>query len=284
MIAAISGSSGLIGSYLKHGLEARGWDIIALNRNDFSDKSEALSLRLSGSDMVVNLAGAPIMHRWSSSYKETLYKSRIITTQKLVRAMLLSPVPPPLLISASAVGIYQEGGPHTESNAVYSSSFLGQLSRQWEEEALQYSENARVALLRFGVVLSAEGGALARLLPFFRLGLGGPVGKGLQPFPWIHITDILEIILFIQANPHLRGIFNCVAPEQLNNREFTNKLAKILDKPAFLTIPEFGLKLLFGEGASVLTRGQSVIPEHLINNCYQFRFQDLDSALKDLLS
>jgi len=283
MKVAITGSTGLIGNYLSRGLRSRDWEVFAIGCNDLAGDVQALSRKLSGMDMLINLAGAPIMHRWSKAYKDVMYNSRVEGTRNLVKAMGLSESPPPLLISASAVGIYQDGGPHTETNAVYTNSFLGNLTQQWEKAALQNSADTRVAVLRFGVVLAADGGALAKQLPLFRLGLGGMIGNGLQPFPWIHIEDILQIILFIQSNQVLNGVFNAVAPEQINNKEFTGKLAKILNKPAIFTVPGFALKVLFGEGASALTSGQAVIPERLLKLGFQFRFQDLDVALKDLI-
>jgi hypothetical protein len=169
MKATLTGSTGLIGSRISKALISRGWEILALSRADLALDPKDLAQRLRGSDLVINLAGAPIIGRWSDAYKEVMYNSRILTTQKLTAAMRLCSMPPPLLISASAVGIYPgKGGPYAEKDEISDDSFLGRLTMDWEREALQYGDTGRVAVLRFGIVLAKEGGALKKLLPIFR--------------------------------------------------------------------------------------------------------------------
>jgi len=284
MKVTLTGSSGLLGSHLVRAMNARGWETNALSRADLAMAPHDLAHRIEGSDLVINLAGAPIIGRWTSAYKEEMYNSRILTTQRLVLAMQCCTTPPPFLVSASAVGIYpSHGGPYAEKDKVIDDTYLGRLAADWEKEALKYTLNGRVAVLRFGIVLAREGGALKKLLPVFRFGLGGPIGKGNQAFAWIHIGDIVNVLFFLLSNPGLNGVFNWVAPTLVTNKQFTKELAKSLHRPAFFPVPGFGLKALFGEGADVLTQGQSVQPSRLLESGFQFKFPDLKPAIDDIL-
>ncbi|MEI6576455.1 MAG: TIGR01777 family oxidoreductase [Bacteroidota bacterium] len=284
MKIAITGSSGLVGSSLIYALKIQGWEILALNRKDLSLDEKSLAMMLDGYNVVVNLAGAPIIKRWTPTYKEIIYSSRIHTTDKLVSALRLCTHPPSLLISSSAVGIYPSvGGPFAEGDSEISMGFLGKLASEWEKAALNYQDLGRVVILRFGIILSNKGGALLKLLPLFRLGLGGAIGNGRQAFSWIHIGDIIKIIQFAITESTIKGVVNSVAPELTTNMGFTKKLALKLHRPALIPVPEFGLKMLFGEGASVLTEGQLVMPERLLRAGFNFHFPDLEGALDDIL-
>jgi uncharacterized protein (TIGR01777 family) len=284
MNIAISGSNGFIGKQLTAYFQAKGNDVRSISRiNDGSPVGDIVK-QLSDVDVIINLAGAPIIGRWTKSYKTTLLDSRIITTRKIVEAISLMDKKPKLLISASAVGIYAQEGEHTESKNQVAADYLGEICSAWELEAKKAVPFTRVAIARFGIVLGKEGGALKRMLPLFRLGLGGRIASGKQGFSWIHVYDVIHAMEFIIENPKLSGEFNLTAPGVIDNNEFTGVLAKRLRKPAFLAVPAFALKILFGEGAIAVTGGQFAFPEHLTKEGFQFSYPDIKSALDDLTS
>ncbi|MEF3192239.1 MAG: TIGR01777 family oxidoreductase [Campylobacterales bacterium] len=282
--ASIVGASGFVGRALTAALKEAGWRVISLGRLDMEAPTKTLRERLEESSLVVNLAGAPILARWSEAYKKELYESRVTTTARLVEAMSLLANKPDTFVSTSAVGLYAPGGPHTESSYRLGNDFLSLLCQEWERRANEASLlGVRTVITRFGVVLGAGGGALAQMLPIFKLGLGGVIGSGKQPFPWIHLDDLVLALLFVVSNSHLEGAFNFVAPEIVNNKEMTKTLAQILRRPAFLPVPEFALRLLYGEGARVLTSGQEVVCERLLASGFVFRYPTLRSALESII-
>jgi len=237
---------------------------------------------LEGTALVVNLAGAPIVGRWSSSYKEQIYQSRISTTRKLADAIGRMNTRPDLFISSSAVGIYDSSNVHTENSPNFAGDFLGKLCHDWEAEALRAA--CRVVVLRTGIVLSREGGMLKKVLLPFRLGLGGRISSGEQGVSWIHIRDVVNIVSFLTDQSQTEGVVNMVAPRPVTNSNFTKTLARALNRPAIFPIPAFLLKWFFGEGSMVLTGGQIVYPERLLSAGFRFQFESLDDALADLLA
>lgn len=284
MIIAISGANGFIGKQLTAYFQAKGNDVRSISRIHAGTPAEEIVRQFSGVDVVINLAGAPIIGRWTKSYKKTLLDSRVNTTRKIVEAISLMEKKPQLLISASAVGIYSPKGEQTESNYKIADDYLAQICSAWEKEAKKAVPFTRVAITRFGIVLSKNGGALKRMLPLFRLGLGGKIGTGKQGFSWIHIYDVIHAMQHIIENENLTGEFNLTAPNIVNNIKFTKVLAKMLRKPAYIAVPSFALKLLFGEGAIAVTGGQFALPEHLTNEGFHFSYPDLKSALEDITS
>jgi len=190
---------------------------------------------------------------------------------------------PALLISASAVGIYPEGGPFTESQTLPDEGFLGALCKKWEQEAGNVDESTRLVIFRIGIVLDTKGGALPKMLPAFKLGVGGKIASGKQGFSWIHIADLVKAFDFVINNNNANGVVNLTAPEPLSNAEFTKILARVMKRPALFPVPAFILKLLYGEAAITLTTGQLVLPEKLISMGFSFRFPSLEPALNDLL-
>jgi uncharacterized protein len=281
---AIAGAGGFIGSALKEYLRKRDCSVISLSRKLLSMSVPQLVNLLEGTDVIINLAGSPIVGRWTPQTKSAIYASRILTTRKLASAILAMKSPPDLFISGSAVGIYNEKGNHTEDSQEISDGFLGKLCQDWEAEALAAKEKTRVILLRTGVVLGKEGGALAKMLPLFRAGLGGVVASGNQGFSWIHMNDLINAIEFLISKPELSGVFNLTAPGPIDNRSFTKHLARTLNKGAFLPVPEFMLRLIYGEGAKALTEGQFVYPEKLITEGFSFEYPNLEAALSDILN
>jgi uncharacterized protein (TIGR01777 family) len=235
-------------------------------------------------DWIVNLAGRTIFHRWSEAYKQQIRDSRILTTRNLVAA--LPGHRPVVLISTSAVGYYGDGADALlAETAPAGNDFLARLSVDWEQAALDATaKGARVAIARFGIVLSADGGALAQMLPAFRWLVGGPLGSGRQWFPWIHMGDLVAAIEFLAGRDDLAGPFNLCAPHPVINRELARTLGRTLGRPAFVPAPAPALRLLMGEMAGVLLAGQRAVPQRLMAAGFQFRYPHLDGALEALLA
>lgn len=237
---------------------------------------------------VINLAGEPIVgKRWSTQQKHTLCNSRWQCTTALANAINRASTPPQVLISGSAIGFYgaQQAQLISEDFSHVHDDFPHQLCKQWEAVAQEAaSPQTRVCLLRTGVVLAKNGGALKKMLPPFQLGLGGKIGSGQQYMSWVHIDDIVQIIEFLLLHPTLQGVFNATAPTPVTNTQFSLTLAKVLHRPALLPVPAFILNLLLGEMATLLLDGQRVIPANLTKAGYQFQYTELEPALNNLLS
>ena len=277
---AMSGATGFIGSSLSRALQKLRWHVIPLGREDF--RSEQLANKITGSDIAVNLAGAPVINRWTEEYKKEMYESRINTTRSLVSACSQIDPKPDLFISASAVGYYASGGPYTEKNYVKADNFLGHLAQDWEKEALRAKEfGTRTVIFRFGVVLGKDGGALKQMLTPFKLGMGGTIGDGSQPFSWIHIKDLVRAFQTAMEDPSFEGIYNLTSPNPTTNKGLTKALGKALGKPTIMQVPKFVLRLQLGEGAQVVSEGQAVLPERLMNSGFSFLFKDIDEAVRD---
>ena len=249
----------------------------------------AVSLRgelssLAGVDAVVHLAGEPVSQRWSTEVREKIRSSRVEETRKLVNAMRSNP--PKVLVSASAVGYYGSRGDEVLTEASRpAQDFLGNVCVEWEQEAFEAQEfGVRVVCLRNGVVLGKGGGALERMTPPFKLGVGGRIGDGKQWMAWIHLDDVIGLIEFAISNAAFRGPANATAPNPVTNEQFTRSLASVLHRPAILPVPKFALDLLFGEMAQIVYASQRVIPEAALNAGYKFRFPELEPALLQILS
>ncbi|MGA1939529.1 TIGR01777 family oxidoreductase [Arcobacter sp. YIC-310] len=277
---AITGSSGFVGTNLKRYFTNLGYEVLPIARGDLSNQ-QRLEEIINQSDIVINLAGANIINRWSESYKKLLYSSRIDTTQAIVKAIKKVQNKPIQLISTSAVGIYDNKQTYDE-NGVHTSDFLGKLAEDWEEEALKVrSESTKVSIFRFGIVLGKDGGALEKMITPFKLGLGGVIGTGKQAFSFIHIEDLLNAYKFVIENNH-EDIFNLTAPNPTTNKGLTLALGKTLKRPTILPVPEFVLNIIFSEGAKVLTDGQSAIPKNLMDLGFEFKYKTIDETIKDL--
>lgn len=284
MKIAISGSSGFIGRHLTAFFTAGGHTVVPLRHSLFDQKSEAeLKEALEGCDVVINLAGATINRRWTDHAKRKILESRLASTRKLVFAINAMELKPSLFISASAVGIYPDVGIYTESNSSEGSGFLAEVCIRWEEEAQKLSTDVRLVIARLGVVLAADGGALPKMLLPFRLFVGGKIASGKQGFSWIHIEDVMHALLFVIANPGLSGIVNFVAPQPITNQLFTRVAAEALGRPAWITIPGFVFRLLYGEGEVLVTKGQQVYPSRLLSAGYAFRYAEIKQALNSFL-
>jgi uncharacterized protein len=283
MLVAISGSTGLIGRKLIETNTDKGIIFRIINRDSFRmSDDEFRESKIEGADAVINLTGAPILKKWTESYKKEIYDSRILTTRKIAKAINEAKVKPKVFISNSAIGIYDDKTSHTESSSGFANDFLGKLSHDWEAEALLAQENTRLVILRIGVVLSTKGGALKTAQVPFKFGLGGVIGSGKQAFSWIHIRDLMHGYRFILDNGSISGIVNAVAPNPTTNYHFTKTFGKALNQITILKIPTMALKAVYGEAVSTLTIGQTVIPEKLLKAGFEFEFPTIEKALLNL--
>ena len=296
----ITGATGLIGRPLCRVLSDEGHTVIALSRSPQkagdlaaakvyewqSQSGPPPAEALEALDAAVHLAGEPIAaRRWSDEQKRRIRDSRVMSTRHLVNGIGATRPRPAALISSSAVGFYGErGDEQLDEDAAPGEGFMSELCREWEAEAERASESGiRVVLVRTGVVLARRGGALEKMLPPFKLGVGGKIASGRQWFPWIHLDDIVEIFRYALSTPSLSGAVNGVAPAVVTNKEFTEQLARALHRPALFPVPEFALRMLFGEMADVLLGSQRVVPRRLLDSGYEFRYPQLAPALEDLV-
>ncbi|MDP4492427.1 TIGR01777 family oxidoreductase [Vibrio sp. AH4] len=239
-------------------------------------------------DAIINLAGEPIADkRWSSKQKQQIIRSRLEITEQLVEKIHASAQPPRVFLSGSAVGFYGDQQEHAfdENLHVKSEHFPHQVCQQWEQRALKaQSEQTRVCLLRTGIVLAPDGGALKKMLPPYRLGLGGPIGDGQQYMPWIHMQDMVRAIVFLLETEHAQGAYNLCAPHPATNAEFSLTLANALNRPHVLKTPQWLIKLLMGEAAELLLDSIRAKPKKLTDLGFQFHYSRIDRAFSHLLS
>lgn len=284
MKIAISGTNGYIGQNLVKKLKELDHECILLERKNLYNIPE-LTKVLKGTDAVIHLAGAPILRRWTDTSKTQILNSRVITSSNITEAINLLPNDrqPKIFISASAIGIYASGSLHNETSRVFSTDFVGEVVRKWENSSSELPDSVRKIIFRIGLVIGREAKTMTNLLPIFKFGLGGKIGSGKQPFPFIHIQDVLRAMLWGLNKTEAKGIYNLVAPERINNYQFTKSLATSLHRPAFFTVPEFALKLIYGEAAKLLFQSPEVIPERLIDAGFQFEYPDIDKGLQEIL-
>nr|XP_016449373.1 PREDICTED: epimerase family protein SDR39U1 homolog, chloroplastic-like [Nicotiana tabacum] len=242
---------------------------------------------IEGSTAVVNLAGMPISTRWSPEIKKEIKQSRIRVTSKVVDLINNSQDDdrPKVLISASAVGYY--GTSKTRVFDEQSSSgndYLAEVCREWEGAALKVNKDVRLALIRIGVVLGKDGGALAKMIPIFMMFAGGPLGSGNQWFSWIHLDDLVDLIYEALSNPSYKGVINGTAPNPVRLAEMCEQLGSVLGRPSWLPVPEIALKAVLGEGASVVLDGQKVVPTRAKELGFPFKYRYIKDALKAIMS
>lgn len=294
----VSGSTGLIGTELVPFLRKNGHKVVRLVRHqEEKDKDtiywnpEAGELDLSsleGFDGVIHLAGENIGGRWNEKKKRDIFNSRVQSTQLLAHALTKLQKRPRVFLAASAVGIYGDcGSSYCHEGSPPGHDFLADVCKQWEAASLPASQNGiRTVNLRFGIVLSSKGGALGKMLPAFKLGLGGVLGSGKQYMSWIAIDDVAAVILFALNEQSLKGPVNVVTPYPETNQTFTRLLGKVLHRPAFLKVPEFALRLVFGKEMTdeIFLSSTRVEPLRLTQAGYVFLFPDLEVAFRHLLN
>jgi uncharacterized protein (TIGR01777 family) len=292
----ITGASGFIGKALVKSLKNHQLTLLTRNKHkaakvlgnghSYLENLNDLT-HLDGFDAVINLAGEPIVaKRWSAKQKQRICHSRWDITAKLTALIQDSATPPKCFISASAVGFYgQQNQTHIDESGDPHNEFSHEVCRVWEELALKaQSEITRVCILRLGIVLGKNGGALKKMQLPFLLGLGGPIGDGEQGMSWIHLFDVLALIHFLINTASAQGVFNACAPKPVTNKAFATSLATALTRPAFITTPTWALNLLLGEMACLMTQGQFVVPKRALEAGFEFRFNDIDSALNDIIN
>jgi uncharacterized protein len=283
MIVVLAGNTGFVGSALEKELRRQGMTIRPVGRKEFSGGKDALKAIVKGADAVINLSGSPIAVRWTTGNTAEIRNSRLQTTSMLAEAIMASDRPPEVFISASASGIYDSAGIHDEYSKNFAMDFPGVMCREWEAKASAVGGITRLVILRTGIVLGQDGGALKKMLPVFRAGMGGRLGNGRQMFPWIHISDMVSAIQFLLTREECQGAFNLCSPGITNNREFTSALAASLKRPSFFSVPAFLLRIFFGASSSILLKGQHMIPHKLNAAGFHFSYNDIDAALKDIL-
>ena len=291
----VTGASGLIGTALLASFAPQGTEIVRLVRGRASNAGQISwdplapppPAAVSGFDAVVHLAGESIVGRWTEEKKKAIRESRVQGTRNLATALAQSEAKPAVLVCASAVGFYGNRGDELlREESPGGQGFLPEICREWESASQIAAEaGIRTVNIRIGLVLSAKGGALRSMLTPFKLGLGGRIGSGQQWWSWIHVDDIVRGIHHVIRTESLSGPVNLVAPKPLRNADFTKVLASVLGRPAFFPVPEFALRLAFGEMAAreLLLASQRVEPEKLTSSGYTFRFRELRAALENLL-
>ncbi len=305
MKVAITGATGFVGSRLVERLQKQGIKVLILTRN--TDKAQKLfptsnfpdieiiayTPTISGSwqseiancEGIVNLAGAPISEgRWTSERKQEILNSRKLTTQKVVEAVGNSTVKPKVLVNASAVGFYG-----TSTNTSFDETspsgkdFLAQVCQSWEAEAQKVTDSGvRLVVLRFGIVLGM-GGAIGKMITPFQLFAGGPIGSGEQWFSWIHLEDIVSLILKSLSDAQMSGVYNATAPHPVRMAELSTTMGEVMNRPSWLPVPAFAIEAMLGDGAVVVLEGQKVLPQRTLESGFAFQYSQLRPALGEIL-
>jgi uncharacterized protein len=301
MKIAIAGATGFVGSRLVEQLQAQGHQILILTRspqqasNRFPQaavvgynplKSGEWQSSIDGCDAIINLAGEPIAEkRWTPAQKRVMLESRQVGTQKIVEAIGKATVKPPVLINASAIGYYgtSETSKFDEKSPV-GTDFLAEVCTKWEAAAQAASaEGTRVVILRLGIVLGENGGALGKMLAPFSAFVGGPIGSGNQWFSWIHRDDVVKLIIAALTDTQMQGVYNATAPNPVTMTTFAQTLGTVMNRPSWLPVPNFALEALLGEGAIVVLQGQQVIPTQTLAQGFEFQYPTLKPALVAIL-
>jgi uncharacterized protein (TIGR01777 family) len=299
---AVAGATGLIGSRLIEMLVEHGYRVNVLTRNPSAAKAKLETLAgvsassvaiagptqwksaIKGCKAVINMAGEPIATRWSAELKQEIKRSRVSTTKRIAEAInaLDKGERPEVLVNASAVGFYgtSETATFNESSAS-GDDYLAEVCREWEAAANE--ADCRVVVLRTGIVLAKEGGALAKMVPVFEIFAGGPLGSGRQWFSWIHRDDVCGLIIRGVQNKSMNGAYNCTAPNPVRMGELCSALGDVMQRPSFVPVPDFALNVLLGEGAQVVLEGQRVLPTKALEDGYEFKYSKVGDALRNIV-
>ncbi|MBD2249743.1 TIGR01777 family oxidoreductase [Nostoc parmelioides] len=305
MKVAITGATGFVGTRLVQRLHKEGHQIIVLTRNTTSARrhfpaqtfanveivaytpttSGAWQDVIAGCDGVVNLAGEPIAEaRWTPEHKREILNSRQLGTQKIVEAIAKANPKPTVLVNASAIGYYGTSETTTfDENSPSGRDFLAQVCQAWEAEAQKVKESGvRLVILRLGIVLGL-GGALGKMITPFKLYAGGPIGSGRQWFSWIHIDDLVNLIVQALTNPQLEGVYNATAPNPVRMNDLSQTMGQVMNRPSWLPVPGFAIEALLGDGAIVVLEGQQVLPKRALETGIKYQYPNLQPALQEIL-
>ena len=294
---AITGATGFLGTALRRHLRAAGHGVVPITRSAVAAGPEAVHWNpergeldpavLEGIDAVIHLAGENIAQRWSNAVKREIRESRVRSTKLIARVLAAMQRPPRVWLSGSAVGIYGNRGTELlDESSAPGKGFLADVVQAWEGATeAAHRGDVRVVHMRSGLVLDASGGALPKMLPPFRIGLGGKIGSGAQMMSWIERSDWVRAVEKLLHAPLVNGPVNLVAPTPVSNADFSATLGRVLGKPAALTVPEFAIRLALGEmGEEVLLAGQRVVPTRLLGAGYSFAYETIDAALRAILT
>lgn len=281
----ITGASGYLGNLISDRLKKNGHTVSAIDRKFLYGQIDALQNEIRRCDVVINLAGAPILQRWTKKNKEVILKSRTETTSNLVAAINKLPKPerPKKFLSASAVGIYKTGFVHNESSRNFDEGFLGDVVEKWEAASNGLTPGVQRVVFRLAMVLGKEAKTISSLKLPFKLGLGATLGNGDQPFPFVHEVDVARAFAWAVEDFNANETFNLAAPESITNKDFTKALAKKLHRPAFFFIPGFILNAVMGEASCLLTEGPGVEPRNLQKAGFEFQYPTIESALEEII-
>lgn len=285
MKVKLTGASGFLGKGITAELERKGFEVSGIERKLLYGSTEILAKEIENADIIINLAGAPILQRWTKRNKKIIYESRVNTTRNLVYAVNSLPKEkqPKKFITASAIGIYKSGIKHDENSLDFDDGFVGYVVKDWEAVSDELSSAVQKNIFRIGLVLGRNAKTISNLKLPFKLGLGATVGSGKQPFPFVHEKDVIRAFVWACEKLNSGGIFNIVAPQNISNKDFTKALAKALGRPAIFSIPEFVLKIVLGEASVLLTEGAEILPRNLTEAGFNFLYPDINSALKEIV-
>lgn len=304
MKIAITGATGFVGSHLVKRLHAEGKRVLVLTRNaastqkifpsaafpnveivTYTTTSGSWQNAIATCDGVVNLAGEPIAEeRWTSERKQEILNSRKLSTQKIVEAIVSANPKPSVLVNASAIGYYGTSQTATfDETSSAGKDFLAQVCQEWEAEARKVQDaGVRLVILRFGIVLG-NGGALSKMITPFKLFAGGPLGNGQQWFSWIHLDDVVNLILQALSKPEMQGVYNATAPHPVRMVELSKTMGQVMNRPSWLPVPAFALEALLGDGAMVVLEGQQVLPQRTLDSGFEYQYPNLQPALEQIL-
>lgn len=279
-VVALSGITGFVGGFVKTYFEEKGLEVIPLSRTEFSWSDKELAHYLEKADFIIHLAGESILKRWNKKNREKIISSRVTTTQKIARAIPLMSKKPEKVINASAIGIYDYKGKHTEESTDVGNSFLSSTVQQWEQAANEIAETGTpLCICRIGVVMGENGGMLPNLIKMQKMGFGVRIGNGKQTISFIHIHDLARAFLFLLKNEKAGGIYNMVAPETTSQVKLLKVLHRIYKKSVILICPAFLFRILMGERANLLVEGEHVIPKRLEKEGYDFLYPNIENVL-----
>lgn len=299
----ITGATGLIGKKIVSILSGRGDKVIVLTRDhsrasgifndnieiiewDYKTVSPELIHVLSNADGIIHLAGENVLKkRWSDPHKEKIYSSRVNSTRLMTAALLKCATRPEVFVSASAVGYYGLTSDKTaDEHSPCGTDFLAMVVRDWENGLIPIEEEGmRTVKIRTGIVLDRNEGALAKMITPFKFFIGGPLGSGNQPFPWVHVEDTASLFVYALDNKSMEGSYNAVAPENITMKQFCKSLGSVMKRPSIFNVPPFALRVLYGEGADILLNGVNIAPKRTLESGFNFSYRDSGSALQSLI-